>query len=192
MTWLERTDPVSDAKLLRNLVTIALAVLFLSTAIHIMAVLLVPRFASEDGWSRISNFAEAGRFRIIPDRTLLPGLDPMFVHGACPLSLEEAPVLLSLSAADRFWSLALFNSGNISVFSLNDRTAQEGRLDMLVVNPVQNALLKENPPEDIDDIIVVEVNDNRLIALFRLYAPTPDLQRSAREAVDAAVCENSG
>src|SRR5690606_17069740 len=130
--------------------------------------------AAADGWTRLSEFAEAGRFRTIPtatDSMVIPGLDPMFVHGACFLTLEQAPGVLSLTAPERFWSLALYNDKGIAIFSLNDRTAQEGKLDMLIVSPVQNAQLKENPPEDIDEIIVVETESENLIAVFRLYAP---------------------
>ncbi len=184
--------PLKDMTLLRNVISVLLAIVFLSTAIHIVAVLLVPRFASEDGWSRLDAFAEPGRFKPIPNdanSALLPGLDPMFVHSACSISLAEAPGILSLSAQDRFWSLALYDSNSIAIFSLNDRTAQDGTLDMLVVNSVQNALLKENPPDDIDDIIVVEAQDNNLIAVFRLYSPTAELRRLAMEAIGSAICE---
>ena len=183
---------VKDTTLLRNAISVVLAIIFLSTSIHIVAVLLVPRFASDDGWSRLDTFAEAGRFKPIPNEAksaLLPGLDPLFVHSACSLSLAEAPGVLSLSAPDRFWSLALYDSSSIAIFSLNDRTAQDGTLDMLVVNPVQNALLKESPPDDIDDIIVVEADDDNLIAVFRLYAPTAELRRLAMDAISTALCE---
>ena len=194
MTMLERipAEQFKDGRLLRNVVSVVIAVFLLSTAIHIVAVLFVPRFATADGWTRLTDFAEVGRFRTIPtdaENSVLPGLDPMFVHSACFLPLEDGPGVLSLTAPDRFWSLALYNSDGIATFSLNDRTAQNGTLDMLVVNAVQSAQLKENPPDDIDDIIVVETESDSLIAVFRLYAPTPDLRRSAQEAIDAAVCE---
>jgi len=194
LTALERVvlDRLSDGITVRNIVTSLLAIVLLSTAIHIVAVLLVPRFATADGWSRLSEFADVGDFREIPtdpQGRVLPGLDPMFVHGACFLDLNIAPAVLSLTAPDRFWSLALYNDEGISTFSLNDRTAQDGTLDMLVVTPVQTAQLKENPPEDIDDIIVVETQSDSLIAVFRLYAPTPELRRLSRQALEAAICE---
>jgi uncharacterized membrane protein len=184
---------VHDGTLLRSVVSVVLAIVLLSTAIHIVAVLLVPRFASSDGWTRISEFAEVGRFRTMPTdgvSPVLPGLDPLFVHSACFLPVEDAPGVLSLTAPDRFWSLALYNDEGIATFSLNDRTAQDGTLDMLIVNPVQSAQLKENPPDDIDEIIVVETQSDSLVAVFRLYAPTAELRRSAQEAIDAAVCDS--
>lgn len=184
--------PFRDPNLLRNVLASLLAVFFLTIAIHIIAVLLVPSFASNDGWTRLRSFTETGRFKAIPDNqqpVVLSGLDPLFVHSACAISLAEAPAALSLTAQDSFWSLALYDSKSIAIFSLNDRTAQGGTLDMLVVNPVQNALLKENPPPDIADIIVVEAADNNLVAVFRLYAPTQELRQKAITAVNTAICE---
>lgn len=184
--------PLRDANLIRNVITAVLAVFFLSVAIHIIAVLLVPRFATNDGWSRLHSFAETGRFKAIPNdgkANLLSGLDPLFVHSVCAISLAEAPAALSLTAEDSFWSLSLYNSNSIAIFSLNDRTAQGGTLDMLVVSPVQNALLKESPPPDIDDIVVVEATDNNLVAVFRLYAPNSELRQKALSAVNTAICE---
>ena len=184
--------PLRDVNLLRNTIISVFAVFFLSTAVHIISVLLVPNFATNDGWSRLHAFAEIGRFKAIPsdsNSALLTGLDPLFVHSACAISLAEAPTALSLSAQDSFWSLALYDSKSIAIFSLNDRTAQDGTLEMLVVTPVQNALLKENPPPDIDDIVVVEATDNNLVAVFRLYAPDPELRQKALNAVNNAICE---
>lgn len=184
--------PLRDTNLIRNVVTAVLAVFFLSVAIHIIAVLLVPRFATNDGWSRLYSFAETGRFKAIPNdgkANLLSGLDPLFVHSVCAISLAEAPAALSLTAEDSFWSLSLYDSKSIAIFSLNDRTAQGGTLDMLVVSPVQNALLKESPPPDIDDIVLVEATDNNLVAVFRLYAPNSELRQKALSAVNTAICE---
>ncbi len=184
--------PFRDPNLLRNAIASLLAVFFMSVAIHIIAVLLVPSFATNDGWSRLRTFSETGRFKAIPadqNPVILSGLDPLFVHSVCTISLEEAPAALSLTAQDSFWSLALYDSKSIAIFSLNDRTAQGGTLDMLVVNPVQNALLKENPPPDIADIVVVEAADNDLVAVFRLYAPTQELRQKAMTAVNTAICE---
>lgn len=184
--------PFRDPNLLRNSIISVFAVFFLSASVHIIAVLLVPNFATNDGWSRLHNFAEIGRFKaILSDGSpaLVTGLDPLFVHSACTISLAEAPASLSLTAEDNLWSLALYDSKSIAIFSLNDRTAQGGTLDMLVVTPVQNALLKENPPADIDDIVVVEATDINLVAVFRLYAPNAELRQKGLDAVNNAICE---
>ncbi|HWT30366.1 MAG TPA: DUF1254 domain-containing protein [Propylenella sp.] len=169
-----------------------LAVLFLSGAIHICAILLVPSFARQDGWSRLAKFAGEGRFAEVPvvgaQAADVAGLDPLFVTGACRLSLEEAPAAITLAARERFWSLALYEPKGTIIFSLNDRTALEGRLDMLVVNPGQNAVLRQQVPAARDQTIVVESRSNDLVALVRLFAPTSAAQAEARQILMAAEC----
>lgn len=169
-----------------------LGVLFLAGAIHVVAILLIPTYAQSDGWSRLATVAGEGRFIEIPqapsDAQSVPGLDPSFVHGACRLNLAEAPAGMSLSARDRFWSLALYDPDGRVIFSLNDRTSIEGQLDMLVVNAVQNAELKENPSVGLEQTIVVESARDDLIALLRLYAPNERARREARTIVTEAEC----
>jgi uncharacterized membrane protein len=169
-----------------------LAVLLLAGAIHIVTIVLIPRYAQSDGWSRLANAAGENSFAEVVQRAEnaepIPGLDPLFIHGACRLNLEESPAALLLSARERFWSLALYNSAGRVVFSLNDRTAVEGELDMLVVNAVQNAELKENPPPGVDQTIVVESPTDNLIALLRLYSPTASSRDEARAILGEAQC----
>ncbi|MYZ50486.1 DUF1254 domain-containing protein [Propylenella binzhouense] len=166
-----------------------LAILLTAGVIHIVTILLVPRFATENGWSRLAAVAAPDGFALIGEgEHAVPGLDPLFVHGACRLDLSAAPAAISLSSSGGFWSMALYDPRGLIVFSLNDRTALEGQLDMLVVTPVQNAALKENPPPDIDRRIVVETNAERLIALLRIYAPADSGRDEATRILEHAEC----
>ena len=70
------------------------------------------------------------------------------MNGACRLDLGEAPAGIAVDARDRFWSLALYDPKGTIIFSLNDRTAVEGRLDMIVVNAgAERAAEDERRPE---------------------------------------------
>ena len=122
-------------------------------AIHIGAILLVPCFAEGDGWSRLAAASPATtaspKFPSSAEGGVA-GLDPLFVNGACRLDLGEAPAGITVDARDRFWSVALYDPSGAILFSLNDRTAVEGRLDMIVVNAAQNAKLKRAPTAEIE------------------------------------------
>lgn len=169
---------------------VTVGVLMAAGAIHIGAILLVPVFAEEDGWSRIVPYAGSDRFTEIPVSPTggVAGLDPLFVNGACRINLAEAPAGITVNARDRFWSVALYNPDDVIVFSLNDRTAIEGSLDMIVVNPAQNAELKRAATEDITLSIVAESPSDDLIALLRLFAPTKTAQEDARRIMAQAEC----
>jgi uncharacterized membrane protein len=164
----------------------------LAGAIHICTILLVPVFAPSDGWSRLAPVAGDQRFTELPVRSAaenwVAGLDPLFVTAACRLDLGDVPVGIVVQARDRFWSLALYNPQDTIIFSLNDRTAVQGSLDMVVVSPEQNARLQASPSVEIDQTIVVESASDDLVALLRLYAPTRMAQQDARRILNQAEC----
>ena len=164
----------------------------LAGAIHICTILLVPIFAPSDGWSRLASVAGDQRFTEVPvrnaDENWVAGLDPLFVNGACRVAVTDVPAGIAVQARDRFWSLALYNPQGTIIFSLNDRTAVQGSLDMVVVNPEQNVRLQASPSVEIDQTIVVESASDELVALLRLYAPTPTAQQDARRILNQAEC----
>ncbi len=164
----------------------------LAGAVHISTVLLVPAMAQADGWSRLEPLAGVDRFAEITavnaGTSGVRGLDPLFVNGACRLRLGNEPVGIAVDARDRFWSLALYDAQGTIIFSLNDRTAGGGRLDMVVVNPSQNAQLKNSPPGAMDLTIVVESAADDLVALLRLFAPTESGREDARRVLAQAEC----
>lgn len=167
--------------------------LLLAGTIHICAILLVPVFAKEDGWSQLAPYAGENQFSEIPDASAsgakgVAGLDPLFVTGACRVSLADAPASVAVDANDRFWSVALYDPKGVIVFSLNDRTAIDGRLDMIVVNPAQNAELKKTPSTEIEETIVAESPSDDLIALLRLFAPSPTARADARKILADSEC----
>jgi uncharacterized membrane protein len=176
-----------------GLLTFVAGTLLLAGSIHICTILLVPVFAKEDGWSRLFPYAGEDQFSEIPDAGTsgtegVAGLDPLFVNGACRIRLDQAPVGITVDASDRFWSVALYDPKGVIVFSLNDRTAVEGRLDMVVVNADQNAEIKKSPPAEIEETIVAESTSDDLIALLRLFAPTRTAREDARQILAAAEC----
>ena len=173
-----------------GILTFAMGTFLAAGAIHICAILLVPMLAKSDGWSRLMPFAGDDRFTEIPSSASggVAGLDPLFVNGACRIDLSEAPAGITVDARDRFWSVALYDPSGVIIFSLNDRTAVEGKLDMIVVDQEQNAKLKKAPSEEIEQTIVVESSSDDLIALLRLFAPTRTAQEDARSILARAEC----
>jgi len=171
---------------------VIVAVALLAGAIHIAAILLVPEVARADGWSRLVRFAGEEQFTEVPvvsrNRDGVLGLDPLFVNGACRLNLAEEPAGVTIEASERFWSVALYDPDGIIVFSLNDRTAVDGRLDMTVVNPAQSMALQRARPAEFQQLVVVESQSNDLIAILRLFAPNDIARAQARRALAAAEC----
>ena len=177
---------------LGGIVAFGLGVLMLAGIVHIVAIFLVPVLAENDGFSRIARVAGEASFSEVAltpsGSAAMPGLDPLFLHGACRLHLADGPVSIGVQESERYWSLALYDGHGTVVFSLNDRTATDGRLDMLIVNPVQAAQLKAEAGS-LGETVVVESPSDELIALARFYAPVRSVTGEAREALRKATCE---
>jgi uncharacterized membrane protein len=173
-------------------VAYAIGIALLAGAVHIVVILLVPYLARDDGWSRLSAHAGEDAFAELPVGVAtddsVAGLDPLFVSGACRLNLADAPAGITLDARDRFWSVALYDPRGIIVFSINDRTAVQGRLDMIVVDPEQNERLQETPTVEVESTIVAQSPSDDVIAIVRLFAPTRPSQDDARAILAKAEC----
>jgi uncharacterized membrane protein len=162
----------------------------LAGAVHICAILLVPVVARADGWSQLDTAAGEGRFAEIAvdgaNTSGVLGLDPLFVTGACRLRLGQSGAGLVVEAPGRFWSLALFDPSGTIIFSLNDRTAVEGRLDMRVTYDMDEEA--QDPADALEGTIDVASRSPDLIAVLRLFAPTLAERAEGQKLLVAARC----
>ena len=183
------------------LYTAALALL-VAVVVHIVVVLLVPRVAPSDAWSKLSAATRAWTFTeiaapvgVAPLRTdselagLRSGFDPRFGVVACRFDLSEGPASIVAEGKVPFWSLAVFDRRGENIYSLNDRTAIGGRLDMLIVNAAQRAQLRENPVEGLDRSVLVRTNIGEGFVLVRALAPDETWVPAVRAFLGAATCE---
>ncbi|WP_428649865.1 DUF1254 domain-containing protein [Roseibium sp.] len=166
----------------------ALATLCLAAIIHILVVLSIPHNVRHSAYDNIAKYGEDREFNLLadvkPGQEPLPDLDPAMKHAACRFRLDDGPVLFDASIPVSFWSIGLFNSAGEAVYSLNNRTAGAERLSMLVLTTEQLSILRENPPENLEDLIVIETEKPISgFALLRAYVPHP----SKAEEVDAAL-----
>ncbi len=169
-----------------------LAVLSLAVVVHILVVLTIPQNATHSAYSNAARFGPDRAFNLLPDvvpgAEPLPGLDPAMKHALCRYQLDDGPVLFTASIPVPFWSMGLFNTRGDTVYSLNNRTAGSETLSMLVLTTEQLSILRENPPENLDELIVIETEDTEGFALLRAYVPHPSEAKQVGKALQAANC----
>ncbi|WP_319772004.1 hypothetical protein [Breoghania sp.] len=168
--------------------------LLLGGVIHIVAVVLVPDFTTVDAWTRLEKFGPEARFNVLPTvepgSEPLPMLDPTMAHAVCRFSLADGPVRLDATLPETFWSFSLFNRRGETTYSFNDRTSGEGKLAMLVLTSSQLAILRENPPADLESLIVIETDDEHAFAMLRAFVPDPRELETIDKALGRAICEH--
>lgn len=168
--------------------------LLLAGIIHIAVVLSVPAFVPHTPYERIGSFGADRAFRmlppVLPRSEPLSDLDPSMRHAICRYSLEDGPLQIRAFAPSPFWSVGLFNEQGQVTYSLNDRTSDGDTVTMLVITPQQLAILRENPPEELEEMIVVETQDTKGFALLRAFVPSNAHLPRISKALSSASCSD--
>lgn len=165
--------------------------------LHLIIILSLPRFSDRDAYTRVLAEGEQMRFHPIgpaPDaRPAGPGRlrqeDPFLPLAVCAFDLSEAPVRLTAAGAGvPFWSLAVYDGQSDEVFSINDRTASNGGLDVIVATPAQTARIRKDMPDVAAQSIVVEATALQGYAVLRTLVPQASFAERAAQFLDAAAC----
>ncbi|NBN78486.1 DUF1254 domain-containing protein [Microvirga tunisiensis] len=180
-------------RLLVRLSLYGLASLFLAGIVHIFVILTVPGHVRAEAFARLARLGPDRSFHVLPavapGAEALPMLDPEMSHALCWFRLADGPVRLSASVSSPFWSMALFNGGGEVVYSLNNRTSGSGELAMLVLSTAQLSILRENPPDNLDELIVIETDQAEGFVLLRAFVGDRPAAGLVRDGLAGARCE---
>jgi uncharacterized membrane protein len=161
--------------------------------VHISIILLIPDFGSRDAWNIISGKSEMWVFKnFSKDENIAGALedtDPFFKLGACTFDLSEAGLRFNGEKSASFWSVSVFDQGGTVMYSFNNRTAIEDRLDLVVLSPVQMIGLREAPPEEIERAIVVEVDIEKGFVLLRQFQNDESDKDAVDKFLDSVTCQ---
>ncbi|MTI17071.1 hypothetical protein E1162_07440 [Rhodobacteraceae bacterium RKSG542] len=160
--------------------------------IHVVIVLSVPSQVPYSTHEKVAGFGPDRQFHVLPPvlpRTEpLPDLDPSMRYAICRYSMDDGPVKISVSIPSPFWSIALFNDEGQTVYSLNDRTSDDRALTMLILSKEQLSILRENPPIDLEEMIIIETDKDQGYALVRAFLPSEAYLPQLSGALEAAIC----
>lgn len=177
---------------------IAALTLVVAGIVHIAVVLLVPANAGRDAWAKLAAVAPPDRFTTIalPDGRLsrtppLPGLDPRFGVAACPFDLRRGPLAIGSGEGAQdvpFWSVAIYDRLGRSVYSFNDRTAIDGRLDIVIATTTQQTRLRDEALDEVEGAVLVRADIAEGFALVRAMAPDETWTPKVEAFIAAARC----
>jgi uncharacterized membrane protein len=114
--------------------------------------------------------------------------DPFFAYGVCRFDLSGEGVWITAPKIDTFWSATIVNQDGTVVYSLNNRTAIDTRLDLVMLNPTQILRLREFQPPEIENSIVVETDMKEGFMVLRVLRPDESWQGRARGFLDGVKC----
>ncbi|MCF6320986.1 MAG: hypothetical protein L3J32_04370 [Rhizobiaceae bacterium] len=141
--------------------------------VHITIIILIPDYGSRDAWNIISGKRDMWVFSRFTDdgkaKLVLEDTDPYLEMGACTFDLSESGLRFTGTKSTIFWSVSVFEQDGRVVYSLNNRTAIDNRLDLILLNPVQMINLREAPPEEIERSVVVEADIKKGFVILRQF-----------------------
>lgn len=171
-----------------------IATLMVAGIVHIVSVLAMPRLAPRDAFARISALAPLHQMTLLnpvaPGSSVLPFEDPATALGVCRYDLSQGPLELKANLEPEQLILFSFNSRFGDVFySMTDRVAAHGRLDVLVLTPDQ---LDDYEANDSGDELPKELRivapSMRGFVFLRAMAPQPGDMPAARASIAAIAC----
>lgn len=159
--------------------------------LHLIIIFSLPSFSERDAHSRVLSEGPEFEFHVIgikPDKAGLVRQDPYLETAVCAFDITDQPVRLTSANGVPFWSLATFDSASNETFSINDRTAADHMLDVIVATPVQATALRKALASTQAQPIIVETAQVEGYAVLRALVPQKSFRPAAMEFLNKADC----
>ena len=115
--------------------------------------------------------------------------DPLFFAAACRFDLDDGMVQVAAPGQVPFWSVSVYDRNGHNVYSFNDHSATNGRLDTVVLTPAQMIEVRKELPEDFAGSIFVEAPIREGIVVIRSFVPDESWKPIIRRFLADATCD---
>jgi uncharacterized membrane protein len=166
--------------------------LLLGGIVHLASVLLLPRTATQDAYTRLAAVVQANTIMALPaptpDDAALPFMDPAFATAVCRYDLAAGPLKLRVPVSQAYTSVSFYSRAGIAYYAINDRAAGRRLIELDLMTAQQRADLPDDEEVTAADRLIVEAPTPTGLILVRTFGPEPGLMPMARRALAAAQC----
>jgi uncharacterized membrane protein len=170
-----------------------LAGALLGGIVHLVAVLILPRTATQDAYSRLTPIAPVNAVTPVPQPTpqseLMPFMDPAFASAVCRYDLATAPIKLTVPISPAYTSVSFYTRRGVAYYAINDRSAGRRQIELLLMTTAQRAELPEEEDVTAADRLIVESPSDTGLIVMRALAPEPGMMTVAQTVLGRAVCK---
>lgn len=167
--------------------------LFLAGIVHIVAILQIPKAALKDATGRVLAAAPEHAITLVPpDGSVLPDLDPFFMHAVCPFQDADRAVALSGTPSDGFWTLAIVSRAGGMVASFERGAFPQGRIELAVGTTQALERIRIEEAGSGVGRTTVDVPPGPGFVMVRASAADPDERTQVREALIGLTCGPTG
>ncbi len=166
--------------------------LLLGGIVHLATVLLLPRTATQDAYTRLAAVAPANGIVALPaptpDDAPLPFMDPAFATSVCRYDLANGPLKLRVPVSQAYTSVSFYTRNGIAYYAINDRAAGRRIIELDLMTTQQRGELPDDEEVTAADRLIVESPTSTGVILIRAFGPEPGLMPMARRSLAAAQC----
>jgi len=170
-----------------------LAGTLLGGIVHLVAVLMLPRTATQDAYARLSPIAPVNAVAPLPEPTpqnaVMPFMDPAFASAVCRYDLAAGPIKLTVPISPAYTSVSFYTRRGVAYYAINDRSAGRRQIELQLMTAAQRADLPDDEEVTAADRLIVESPSDTGLILMRALAPEPGLMPVAQATLSRATCK---
>ncbi|MEI7804875.1 MAG: DUF1254 domain-containing protein [Hyphomicrobiales bacterium] len=160
--------------------------------VHLATIMLVPRTATQDAYSRLEPTAAVNTITALappkPEGSSTSFMDPAFATAVCRYDLSSGSLKLSVPVSQAYTSVTFYTRYGVAYYAINDRAAGRRVIELDLMTLEQHAQLPEEEDVTAADRLIVDSPTVTGLIAIRALAPEPGLMPMARAALAAAKC----
>ena len=164
--------------------------------VHLTTVIIMPRTATQDAYSRLARIAPVNTVTALPAPTpefaSMPFMDPAFVSAVCRYDLSQGPLKLTVPVSLAYTSVSFYTRYDVAYYAINDRAAGRRIIELELMTAEQHNQLPEDEDITAADRLIVESPTLTGLIAIRALAPDPGLMPMAQDSIAGARCEQQG
>ena len=171
---------------------LALGGALLGGIVHLATIIILPRTATQDAYSRLAPTAPINTVVAVPAPTPesapMPFMDPAFASAVCRYDLSQGPLKLSVPVSLAYTSVSFYTRYDVAYYAINDRAAGKRVIELDLMTADQHNQMPEDEEITAADRLIVESPTLTGLIAIRALAPEPGLMTMAQSAIAAASC----
>jgi uncharacterized membrane protein len=160
--------------------------------VHLATIIILPRTATQDAYSRLTPIAPVDTVTAIaaptPESAPMPFMDPAFASAICRYDLSLGPIKLTVPVGLAYTSVSFYSQRDVAYYAINDRAAGRRVIELNLMTVEQHNQMPEDEEITAADRLIVESPTLTGLIAIRVLAPDPGLMPVAQNVIAAARC----
>jgi uncharacterized membrane protein len=161
--------------------------------VHLATVIIMPRTATQDAYSRLKRIAPVNTVISLPAPTpegaTMPFMDPAFATAICRYDLSKGTLKLTEPVSLAYTSISFYTRYDVAYYAINDRAAGRRVIELELMTVDQHNQIPEDEDVTAADRLIVDSPTLTGLIAIRALAPEAGLMPMAQRTIAAAQCK---